>query len=560
MAIGDATSGMSTAGAIYFTGLGSGTDFDTMISKLVEVEQSRVKTYQTWQQTWEDKKTAFQELNSAMLAMRTSLQSMDSINEFLKKSATSSDSDVLGASATGEAENGTYTYSVQQLAQNKIMVTSTGYSSLTTSVNTGSSTSKLMYTYAGTTVSNAIPAGATLTDVVNIVNANSDNTGVRASTIYDGKNYYLQLKGLDTGEANSLVVSGATTLTGFGSADFQTTQENQDAKLKINGWPKSDAFISRASNTVTDVIGGITLNLRAAGSGTITVETDVDAVVENVQTFMDQVNTVKSMLQALTKYDSTTQTASILTGNYGLQMIDSMLKNITAAPGLGFDSSRDSIISMSSVGVTTDATEGSDTFGQLLLDEERLREVLASNANAVGRIFSAQFIGDTDSGDLSYTSYVDGITKAGEHSVSYTVKDGRIVSATINGHAASFSSNGGSITGAYGYPEAGMVLNVANLTDGTYNHKVFLRQGKTGEMVDELAELTNASTGPLAILEDNYTTISDNIQKKIDSENVRIAKLESSLRDRYSRLDTLLGQYSQLQSSLESQLAQLSSS
>jgi len=557
MAIGDVTSGMSTSGSIYFTGLGSGTDFDSLITKLVEVESARVTTYETWQQSWEDKKTAFQELNTAMLSMRTSLQSMDTISEFLQKSASSSDSDVLTATADGEAETGSYTYTVGQLATNKMMVTTSGYSALSTVVNSTGASRSLVYTYGGVTVSDTIPAGSTLTDIVNIVNTNSANTGVRASTIYDGSNYYLQLRGLDTGAANDLVISGASTLSGFTGSDFMVTQQCQDAKLKINGWPLSGAWISRSSNTVTDVIDGLSLSLKSAGSGTITVETDTDAVVENVQNFIDQVNEVKAMLKELTEVDSTTQTGSLLTGNYGLQMIDSMLKGITSDPGVGFTSERDTYISLSSLGITTDATEGSDTFGQLLLDEDILEAALASNANAVGRIFGAQYIGDTDSADVSYTSYIDGITKAGEYDVSYTIQDGKITSASIGGHAAIFYSNSSTITGQSGFAEAGMVLTVGNLTDGTYSHTVNLRQGKAGELVDRLADLTNADTGPLAILEDNYTTISDNIQEKIDYENKRIATMETRLRDRYSRLDTLLGQYESLQTSLESQLAQL---
>ena len=568
MAIGDVTSGMSTSGGIYFTGIGSGTDFDTLINKLVEVESARVTTYETWQKSWEDKKTAFQSLNTAMLSLRTSLQSMDSISEFLQKSASSSDTDVLAAKADGNAETGSYTYTVGQLAANKMMVTTSGYSSLTTSVNSTGASRALVYTYAGVTVSDTIPAGATLTDLVNIVNTNSANTGVRASTIYDGSKYYLQLRGMDTGAAKDLVISGASTLGGFGASNFNTTQENKDAKLKVNGWPTGDAWISRSTNTVTDVITGLSLSLKSSGAGSITVETDTDAVVENVQNFVDQVNEVKAMLKELTQYDSTTKTGSLLTGNYGLQMIDSMLKNITAAPGLGFSSNRDTYISLSSLGISTDATEGSETFGQLLLDKEKtaagkdtgrlvLEAVLASNANAVGKVFAAQYVGDTDSADVGYTSYIDGITKAGIYDVSYTVQNGKITSASIGGHAAIFYSNSSTITGQSGYGEAGMVLTVGNLTDGTYKHTVNLRQGKAGELVDRLADLTNSETGPLAILEDNYTSISDGIQSKIDYENKRIAQLETRLRDRYSRLDTLLGQYEALQTSLESQLAQL---
>jgi len=558
MAIGDVTAG-SIAGQVHFSGLGSGTDFDTMITKLVQVEQSRVTTYQTWKQSWLDKNTAFKDLNNTMLTLRTTLKGMDTISEFLKKAATSTD-DSVTVTAGGEAETGTHTFSVHQLAQNKMMVTSVGYSTLTEDINSSSSAVSFNFTYKGVTVSNAIPASASLNDLVNIINTNSDNTGVRASTIYDGSKYYLQLRGLDTGAAASLTVASSTTLAGFSNASFAITQANQDAMLKVDGWPLSNAYISRATNTVSDVVTGLTLSLKDTGSGTITVSTNTDAVVQNVKTFINQVNEVRSKIRELTKFDSTTKQGSILTGNYGLQIIDTIMTNITASPGIGFDRTQDDFISLSSLGLSTDATEGSPTQGLILLDEDRLREVLASNANSVGKIFAAYYQGDTDSADITYTSYIDGITKAGKYPVTYTVAGGKITSATINGHAATFDANSNTLTGASGEDEAGIIIKVNNLTDGTYSHNVFLKQGKASELVDELGDLTNADTGPLNILQKNYTTISDNIQKKIDNENTRIADMEKRLRDRFSRLDTLLGQYSSLQTQLTSQIAQLSSS
>jgi len=77
--------------------------------------------------------------------------------------------------------------------------------------------------------------------------------------------------------------------------------------------------------------------------------------------------------------------------------------------------------------------------------------------------------------------------------------------------------------------------------------------------VDELAELTNSETGPLNILQKNYVTISNNIQKKIDNENRRITSMETHLRNKFARLDALLGQYSQIQGQLTSQINQLTS-
>lgn len=558
MPIGDVTAG-SIAGQVHFSGLGSGTDFDTLINKLVQVEQSRVKTYQTWKQSWLDKNVAFKDLNSKMLTLRTTLQGMDTIGEFLKKTAASTNTTTLTATAGGDAESGTHTFSVLQLAKNKMMVTSSGYATLTEDINTSASAVKFVYTYKGVTVSNAIPATATLTDLVNIINTNASNNGVRASTIYDGSRYYLQVRGLDMGSNAALTVSGATTLTNFGSANFLTTQQNQDAKLKVDGWPLSNAYISRASNTISDVITGLTLSLKSSGAGSLTVDTDTNAVVENVRSFVNQVNTVRKQIRDLTKYDSTTKQASILTGNYGLQIVGTILNNITANQGTGFDSSIDEYVSLSPLGLTTDATQGSPTEGLILLDETMLKNALASNAYAVGKIFSAQFLGDTNSADIAYQSYISGITKAGTYAVRYTVAGGKITAATIGGHTATFSSNSSLITGAAGYDEAGIVVKVNNLTDGTYTHNVNLRLGKTGELADELTDLTNSDTGPLNILQKNYVTISDNIQKKIDYENKRISALERHMRDMYSRLDTLLGKYSQIQASMNSQIAQMSS-
>lgn len=559
MAIGDVTAG-TIAGQVHFSGLGSGTDFDTLITKLVQVEQGRVTTYQKWKQSWLDKNTAFKDLNSKMLSLRTTLQGMDTIGEFLKKAATSSNTSTLTATAGGDAEVGTHTFSVLQLAKNKMMVTSSGYATLTQDINSLATDAKFTYTYKGVTVSNAIPATANLNDLVNIINTNGTNNGVRASTIFDGNNYYLQLRALDTGSNASLVVDASSTLSGFEDANFLTTQANQDAKLKIDGWPLSNAYISRATNAVSDVIPGLTMNIKSSGAGTISVATDADAVVANVQTFISQVNEVRQKIRDLTKYDSTTKEASILTGNYGLQILDSIMKNITAAPGIGFDRNRDTYVSLAPLGLSTDAMEGSPTQGLILLDETVLRNVLASNAYAVGSIFAANYQGDTTSANTSFSSYINGITKAGTYSVSYTVAGGKITGATIGGHPATFYSNSSTITGAAGYDEAGLVVRVNNLTDGTYSSAVNLRLGKSPELVSELSELTNADSGPLNILQKNYVTISDNIQKKIDYETKRISTMETHLRARFSKLDVVLGKYSQIQTQLGSQIAQLTSS
>lgn len=572
MPIGDVTAG-STAGQVHFSGLGNGTDFDTLITKLVTVEQNRSNIYKTWKQSWLDKNTAFKDLNAQMLTLRTSLLGMNTMGTFLAKTATTTSNGtgtVATATANGDAEVGSHTFEVKQLAQNKVMVTNHGYASLTSNVNTTGAAAKFVYTYKGVTVSNAIPASASLTDVMNIINMNPGNKGVRAITLYDGSNYYLQVRGLDTGAAAALTVSASTTLPGFSNGSFTVAQANQDAQLKVDGWPTGTSYISRPSNTVSDVLAGISLSLKSSGAGTITVATNIDSVVQNVQNFVNQVNLVRQKLASLTKYDSTTKQGSILTGNYGLQMISSIMSDITANPGVGFDAKYDRFSSLSSLNYSsngnstyqilyTDAAQGSKTEGMLLLNTAKLRQLLASNANAVGEIFSANMIGTTDSADVSYGSYISKVTKGGTYNLKYSVVGGKIVSATINGHPAMYHSNSNMITGMGGYPEAGLTMRVNNLTNGSYGHTVRLKQGKIPELADELDELTNSTSGPLNILQKNYVTIADDIQKKIDQETARVSRMETRLRMQFAKLDALLGTYNQQGTALAQQISQMSS-
>ncbi len=545
---------ISTSGAIRFTGLGNGTDFDSMITKLIDVEETRITSLETWKSSWENKITGFQELNTAMLALKTTLEGMDSMGEFLTKEVASSLSTVATATAGADAAEETHVVEVDQLAQNKIMVTTTGYS-LTEDINTSSSATTFKYVYQGTTYSVDIPAACTIEDLADYINAAGDNPGVKAMVVNDGTSNYLQIRGMDTGAASTLTIASNTGLSNFTSAAFETTQDNQDAHLRLDGWPTA-TYLTRSSNTVSDLVKGLTINLKSTGTTQLTTSTDTDAVKENIETFVEQMNTVRQYIQALTEVDTTSNEASILTGNYGVQMIDSNLKNIVASKGIGFDYGLDDYVSLAQLGITTDATEGSTTEGLLIIDDETLDKALADDPYGVALIFSAKGVGSTNTTNFKYSSSIDTITEPGEYDVSYTVSGGVVTSATINGHEAKVS--GTTITAKGGYPESGLVLDVVNMTDGTYSGKTYLKQGKTGQLIDELEGLTSETSGPLHILEENYDDIITSINDKIDYEERRIALKESRLRERFARLDATLGTYDNLQTQLESQIAQLS--
>ncbi|MEW5774945.1 MAG: flagellar filament capping protein FliD [Thermodesulfobacteriota bacterium] len=545
---------------IVFSGLGSGTDFDSIIKATVEVEKFRIKRLNVWKSSWQTKVDNFQQLNTKMLSLKTSLEGMDTLSEFLVKGATVADSSVFTATANSSAQVAAHTVQVNQLAKNDMWVGSHAFASATATVNNSGSAQTFAYTYGAANVSVEIGAGTTLTGLVNAINTDPDNPGVRAAAIKvaDG-DYRLQIWGMDLGASYQFSVGAGTTLSNVKASDMAQTQNAQNSQVKVDGFPSAaGSWIERSTNSLSDVIEGLTLNLKGTGSSSVSTAVDKDAVKENVRTFVDKINEVREYILDITKFNSTTQKASVLTGNYGVQLISTRLKELVAGKGTGFDYDDDAISVLSQIGITTDATEDSATRGLLVLDEEILDEALDSNPDELAQLLAADFVGGSNSSNFSYYSHIDNLTKAGTYALSYTVDgSGNITGATINGRAATVDNSTHEITGLHGYDEAGLVIKVTNLTAGSYSGEVRLKQGKAGQLAESLKDLTSSTSGPLHILEENYQDIMDNIDKKIEREETRITALEEHLRERYARLEAVLGNYNNISSSLSNQINQL---
>ncbi len=547
-----------STGSITFTGLGSGTDFASMVDKLVELERRHTLRLEAWKAEWEAKKTGFQELNTKLLDLRTNLRTMNTMNKFLVKTTDSTNETVLTATADDKAQVGTYSLEVNQLAQTHILTGTTGFSGTKDDL-TGGSSRTFEYKYPDSSTSNIslnVPSGTTLEGLRNLINTDPNNPGVRASIIMvaDG-DYRLQLRGLDLGHGKDITVVSSD-IPGMSGLDFETTQTAQNARIKLDGFPTS-GWIERSSNTVSDLVEGVTMTLRNTGETTLNIAVDQEIIKGNVHEFVNQVNDVRAKIKELTQVVGESQ-GSILTGNYGIQMIDSRLKSILSVKGIGFDVNNDVFSALSMVGVTTDADQGSPTFGFLKVDEDILDHSIKNRPDAFAQIFAADYIGSSDSADFRFYNNVDGLTKAGEYAVKYTVSGGKVTSATINGRSANISGTD-EITGKYGNPEAGLAIKVDNLTDGVYEGNVFLKLGKITELAEALKDLTDTSTGPLNILKNNYDDITKGIDTKLEFEQRRLERYEKDLRDRFARLEALLSYYDSLGKSINSQLGQLKS-
>jgi flagellar hook-associated protein 2 len=557
-----------TSGKINISGLGNGTDFNSLIDGLISAESTNLTTMQDWKATWKAKVAGFQYLNTKLLTLHTQLQGMDTVNEFLTKSVSSSSETAVTATADSDAITATHSIVVGQLASNDILTTSTGVSALSDVVTTANTS--LSFSYAGQSyyISN-ISGGSTLTSLVSYINNNSStNNMVRATTIYDGTSYHLQLYGMDQGADNQVVISDTGSLV-FTAGSFDNTQDAQSALIKVDGYPSGSAnWIARDSNTITDVIPGVTLTVKTANSNAaiqIGVTTDTASVKANIKAFVSNVNTIRTLIRRLTlvSNSSGSATGSLLTGNYGVQIISSKLKDIISDLGLGFqlyDSSTksgDYYSALSQLGLSTDADESSSTYGQILIDSDVLDAALSKDPDGVAQLFAANYEGESESKDFSYMGRINGTTKAGSYKVQVVTSAAGISSATINGVRAGI--DGWKITGLTG-DAAGLVVQLNTHTaSSTVSGTIDLKLGKAGELVSTLEDLTNSTNGPLAILEDNYGEIMTDIDDKISREKQRLATMKTHLQAQYARLDSLLNTLTNKQTQLTSSIAGLSS-
>ena len=555
--------------AITFSGLGSSVDFDSIIEKLVEVESASKNRFESWKTEWSDKIAALETLNTKLTDFKTVADSMDTLAQFMGKTAASSNTSVLSATATTTATSATHSVLVNQLAQNEIEAHQ-GLAASTTVINSSGSAKVFAFSYAGgAAVSISVANNATLADLAAAINSSGANPGVTATVLdmgssYGATRYRLLLQGNSTGSTNTIAIDDAlTTLDGTGgtenfeSATFTQTQAAQNSQVRVDGYPPG-TWIERSGNALNDVIPGVTLNLlsTSATAVQVTVNDDTGAMQDKIESMVEKYNDVIAYINEQTNYDANTGESGILLGNYAVEIVKSSLNYIGTGNAPGFKDPNDPYLNLGKIGITTDSSETSPTFGQLIIDDSALTAAINDDPDGVANLMSAYFRGVSDdtSGNITYYSSLPGITQPGIYNVTATVSGGVITAGTINGHAATIS--GDTLTGQSGYDEYGLAVKI-NLVDGSYTGTVRLQMGKNGQFSEKLEDLLSASSGPVNILISNYQDIIDGIDAKIEAEERRLEGVRKRLTEQFARVDSILSTLNQQSQYLTTQLSKI---
>ena len=201
---------------------------------------------------------------------------------------------------------------------------------------------------------------------------------------------------------------GALALTTTGvDARSAELQEGQDALLRING-----ITLSRAANTVTDAVQGVSLNLLEAEEGQeviITIDKDDTSTLRgNIQSFVDEFNSVMDLIDNQTAFDEGTRQGGPLNGDSTLMSVQSQLRSVISSQVEGLSQGFDALVL---IGVSFDRS------GRLNLDNDRLDTALNENLEEVRRLFVAE--GKTSHDNVEFVS-TNKKTRAGNYAVDVT--------------------------------------------------------------------------------------------------------------------------------------------
>ncbi|NIQ03849.1 MAG: flagellar filament capping protein FliD, partial [Nitrospinaceae bacterium] len=178
---------------------------------------------------------------------------------------------------------------------------------------------------------------------------------------------------------NAVTVELVQSLVGGGDqsvVDFTETQAALNAGLVVDG-----VSVTKSDNVITDVINGATLTLKSAGSGTITLSSDQEAIQEKIFDFVDAYNDLMLFLNEQLALDPDTFETGTLFGNFTVQNIQQTLRSTISSRVTGVSGSFEFL---SQIGIRT----ASD--GTLTVDEAELSDAITADIQNVSQLFSSK--------------------------------------------------------------------------------------------------------------------------------------------------------------------------
>lgn len=544
------TTSNSTLGQSILSSLGAGADIDTttVVSALTAAKKSTLENSITTKQTSNTAQlSSLGTLSSDVSNFAGSLKTLIS-GGTLQTQPTSSDTSILSVSALTGAAVGALASRIEvtQLAQPQT-VESKDFAS-TDAIGTG--------TLTLTTASN--PSGVPITidggnnTVAGIASAiNAANAGLTASVVTDANGSRLVVKGT-TGAAQSFSLTstdsglapftyspppGDSSTSAASASGMGRDLAAQDASIKLDG-----VTITRATNTFSDVISGVNINLASAKPGTVVnigSTRPTTAITQAVNDFVTVYNQLLGDLNTATAGATSSTAAGSLRGNGTIRDMQRQLSQLTTTAL----TSSGSIKTLAQIGVKT-AQDGT-----LSVDPTALSNALTQYPDDVEAMFNS-----TQSSSARGVSIGSqpGAVPSGVYNATNLVAalGSTSVSGSIGGVAA--TGKGTVLTAASGSGAAGLILVLSQSAPSTAT--ITVNQGLGGAL-QAISDALTGTSGTITSLSASLTSQNTTLATQLTDAETKLAAYTTLITSQFATMNTRVSAIKASESYLTQQVA-----
>ncbi len=381
-------------------GIGSGLDVNAIVNQLMALERRPLSLLDNRESQQKAQLSAFGNIKSALSTFQDTLTKLSDPLKLSAATASFSDSSLAVVSASGNAVPGSYEIEIKSLAQAH-KIKSENFASSSDTVGSGTLTIQFgtynqdgSYTVNPDKPDQTITIGAGESTLAGVRSAiNNANAGVTASIVNDGSGSRLVLASQDGGLSNALRITvsdddgNATDNNGLSRLAFDASTGGvsnlseavaaRNATLVIDG-----INITKSTNTITDAIEGVTLNLQKTNEGStalLTVAQDINKTKETIKSFVDGFNALNKTIGDLTRFDPNNRQGAVLTGDSIARTIQSRMMTVFNTPS---STTNGGINQLAEIGIAFQKD------GTLALDANKLDAALADPAKNVGAFFA----------------------------------------------------------------------------------------------------------------------------------------------------------------------------
>ncbi|HPS54856.1 MAG TPA: flagellar filament capping protein FliD, partial [Sedimentisphaerales bacterium] len=345
-------------------------------------------------------------------------------------------------------------------------------------------------------------------------------------------------------------------------------------QIKVDGYPPEDSdwqegdtmtnWMTRSSNTIDDAIYGVTLNLHDTTDKKgeqVSLTRNIESLSSKMIKLVEAYNSTVTFIKENTAYDASTEVAGVLMGDYIVSIIKNQILSPIMNHASGFVSDKDSFLNPTELGLEIDSD------GVLSLDSTLFSEAITEDYLGVLELIGADKSGSGNS-DIKFYSASSSYTDAGNYNVKVkydasgnlseawikltsedeskyrqaTIKDGVIIGNS------EFSSSGEPL---YGENALQLTAPITGTANSQLTGVINIKHGFAGVMEDAL-DMMLKYNGTIDISQNHIDEQIELLKDKIDQEETRLTKREERLTAKFARLESIL-------STLQAQLAQVSS-